>query len=116
MKNAIILCSGGIDSVTTAHYVKKQLRYNKIIFLFFDYGQKTVNEERKYSRLNSKKLKAKFEEVKLNWLGKISNSLINRKGKIKKLKKTDLKNTEEESKNWYVPCRNTVFITHALAL
>ena len=30
MGNAIILCSGGLDSVTTAHYVKKNLEYEKI--------------------------------------------------------------------------------------
>ncbi len=116
MVNAIVLCSGGIDSVTTAYYVKKKLNYEKIIFLFFDYGQKTVQEEKRASIISAKKLGAKFIEIKLGWLGKISNSLINKEGEIKKLKREELKDTAEESKNWYVPCRNTVFLTSALGL
>jgi len=116
MKNTIILCSGGIDSVTTAHYIKKRRKYKRLTILFFDYGQKSLEMERKYSRKCAKDLNAKFVEVKLKWLGEISNSLINKKGKIKKLKKSDLKNTKKESEKYYVPCRNTLFITYALAL
>ncbi len=116
MTNAIVLCSGGLDSVTTAHYLKKKLKYGKLVFLFFNYGQKTLEEERHFSRINAKKLNAKFIEVKLDWLGKISGSLINKKGQVKKLERKDLKNTKEESQNWYVPCRNLVFLSHALAL
>lgn len=116
MKNAIILCSGGIDSVTTAHYVKKKLKYKNIIILFFNYKQKTLKNERKYSKNCSKKLNARFKEVELEWLAKISNSLINKSGKIKKLKRKELKNTNQEAKKWYVPCRNTVFLVCALTL
>lgn len=116
MKNAIILCSGGIDSVTTAYYVKKKLKYDNTIFLFFNYGQKTLEKERECSKHHARILNAKFTEIKLDWLGEISNSLINKKGRVNKLTRKDLKNTEEESKNWYVPCRNVIFLTHALAL
>jgi 7-cyano-7-deazaguanine synthase len=116
MRKAIILCSGGLDSVTTAYYVKNKLNYKKITILFFDYGQRSVNQERKCSKLCAKKLRAEFKEIKLKWLGEISNSLINTKGKIKNLNKKDLKNTSEESKKYYVPCRNTIFLTYALAL
>jgi len=116
MKNAIILCSGGLDSVVTAHYAKKRLNYKDIILLFFNYGQKTLNLERKYSKKCASDLSAEFMEIDLKWLGQISNSLINKKGKVKKLKKEDLKDTKKESEKFYVPCRNTVFLIHALAL
>ena len=116
MKNAIILCSGGLDSVVTAHYVKKRLGYGKIIILFFNYGQKTLESERKYSKKCASDLNADFIEINLKWLGEISNSLINKKGSGKKLKKKDLKDTKKESEKFYVPCRNTIFLTHALAL
>lgn len=116
MKNAIILCSGGIDSTTTAHYVRKKLDYGKLIILFFDYGQKSILMEKKFSKNCARELKAKFEEVRLNWLNKISTSLINKKGKAKTLTKRDLKNTKKESDKFYVPCRNTIFLSYALAL
>ena len=59
-KNAIILCSGGLDSVVTAHYVKHKLKYKKLIILFFNYGQRTLVSERKCSKLTAAKLKAEF--------------------------------------------------------
>jgi len=116
MKNAIILCSGGLDSVVTSHFVKKKLGYNKIIILFFDYGQKSLDRERECSKNCALDLGAKFEEVSLKWLGNISNSLINKEGENNKLSEKDLKDTKEESKNWYVPCRNIIFLSHAMAL
>jgi 7-cyano-7-deazaguanine synthase len=116
MKNAIVLCSGGLDSVTTAHYAKKKLKYKEIIILFFDYGQRSIRQERKFSKKCAIDCNAKFVEIKLRWLGKISKSLINEPGKVDKLRKEDLKDTKKESEKWYVPCRNLVFLTHALAL
>src|SRR3989344_8912856 len=97
MKNAIILCSGGLDSVVTAYYVKKKLNYKKLIILFFDYSQRTLKQEKKYSKLCSQDLNAEFEEIKLKWLGKISNSLLNKKNKLNKIAKKQLKNTKKES-------------------
>lgn len=115
-RNCIVLCSGGIDSVVTAHYAKKKLKYKNIIILFFDYGQKALRQERACSKRCAKNLNAKFIEIELKWLNDISSSLINKTGKITRLKIKDLKNTKKESQKWYVPCRNTIFLVHALAL
>ena len=115
-KSAIILCSGGLDSVVTAFYVNKQLEYQKITILFFNYGQKSLEQERKCSSLCANHIGAEFIEIKLDWLDKISNSLINKDGKVKKLNRKDLKDTCKESQKFYVPCRNTLFLTYALAL
>jgi len=119
MKNAIILCSGGLDSVTTAHLAKKKLGYKNIIILFFDYGQRSLKIERKLSKTCARDIGAVFEEVKLDWLEKISGSLINKKQGLSKREyvlNPSLKNTQKESKKFYVPCRNTLFISYALAL
>ncbi|MBU3912627.1 MAG: 7-cyano-7-deazaguanine synthase [Nanoarchaeota archaeon] len=116
MKKAIVLCSGGIDSVTTAYYAKKKLRYSEILILFFNYNQKSLKRERECSRECARKLGAKFSEIDLRWLGNISISLINKKGKIKKIERKELRNTKGESERYYVPCRNTIFLNYALAL
>ena len=105
MKHAIVLCSGGIDSVTTAHYIKKQLKYNKLIILFFNYNQRTLKQERTASKKCTKDLNAKFIEINLKWLGKISTSLINSNKKAKKISRKQLKDSTKESEKYYVPCR-----------
>jgi len=116
MNKAIVLCSGGIDSVTTAYYAKERLGYKKIIVLFFNYNQKSLERERECSKKCAKEIGAEFREIDLGWLGEISHSLINKKGKIKKLDRKELKNTKEESNKYYVPCRNTIFLVYALAM
>ena len=116
MKSAIVLCSGGIDSVTTAYYVKKKLYYADILVLFFNYGQKPLPAEKKFSKKCAEKIGANFLEADLKWLGKISGSLINKFGKTEKINRKNLKDTKSESEKFYVPCRNTIFLVHALAL
>ena len=115
MKSAIVLCSGGIDSVTTAYYVRKKLNYKKILILFFDYGQKSAAMEKKFSRKCAEKINAKFYEIKIKELGKLSMSLINKTGKINRIKRKELKNSRKESEKFYVPCRNIIFLAYSLA-
>jgi len=115
-KKAIVLCSGGIDSVTTAYYVKKKLNYKKISILFFDYGQRSLKFERVCCKRVARELKAEFFEIKLPGLAKISNSLINIKKKANKISRKQLKNTKKESDKYYVPCRNIIFLSYAMAL
>ena len=115
-KDAIILCSGGLDSVVTAFYVKNRLDYNKLIILFFDYGQKSLKEERESAKICAKGLGVEFKEVNLRWLGDISSSLLNKKGKVRRMNRKDLKDSSKESAKFYVPCRNLIFLTNALAL
>lgn len=114
MRNAIILCSGGLDSTVTAHLVRKRSYYDKLTILFFNYGQKALNAERQASKKCSSHINAEFKEISLPELSKLSTSLINKPGKVKEIK--DLRDTKEESTKWYVPCRNTIFLNYALAL
>ena len=115
-KRAIILCSGGLDSVTTAHYVKNKLTYDNLTILFFDYAQKSLLRERQCAIHCSQALNALFYEVKLPELGKLSFSLINKDGYVKQLSPEELGDTQAESARFYVPTRNTLFLSYALAL
>jgi len=114
MRNAIILCSGGLDSTVTAYLVRKRSHYDKLTLLFFNYGQKSLDAEKKASKKCSSDINAEFNEISLPELNKISSSLINKPGKVEEVK--DLKDTRKESQKWYVPCRNTIFLVNALAL
>ncbi|MDP1728757.1 MAG: 7-cyano-7-deazaguanine synthase [archaeon] len=116
MNKAIILCSGGLDSVTTAHSVSKEQKYKSIILLFFNYGQRTLEDERKCARNCALELDAEFIEVKLDFLKDISASLINSNNLPNKITISKLKETSGESQQWYVPCRNQIFLSYALAL
>ena len=65
MKNknkAIIICSGGLDSVVTGFYAKYKLKYEELKIIFFDYGQRSLLEERKFSKICAKNLDAEFIE------------------------------------------------------
>ena len=113
MKSAIILCSGGLDSVVAAYAVKD--KYSKLKFLFFDYGQRALKEEEYCSKEIAKKLNAEFIKVKLDWLGEISTAMLNKPGEVKETTEKDLEDGSKELINWWVPCRNSIFIINALA-
>ncbi|MDD5254399.1 MAG: 7-cyano-7-deazaguanine synthase [Candidatus Nanoarchaeia archaeon] len=122
MNNAIILCSGGLDSTAVAYKVKS-MKPKKMMLLFFNYNQKPLKEERFCVKKIASELKAEFKEIDLRWLGEISTSLINRKEKIPRAKEENLKNIRQEQENeilYWVPCRNAVFgligLSHAESL
>ena len=116
MDCALVLCSGGLDSVTTAHYVKKVLKYGVINILFFNYCQRTLEEERRAAKECAKDLGAEFIEINLDWVRRFSDSMINSNDKAKKINRKDLGNTEKESKKWYVPYRNSIFLSCAFSV
>jgi len=124
-KYAIVLCSGGLDSIVTSYYVKNRLKYDKLLILFFNYGQRTISQERKYSEKCAEKLNGYFVEINLGGFDIISESLINdnkiiydnkKTNNIKKITRDNLKNTKKESIKYYVPYRNSIFLIYALGL
>ena len=113
MKNAIVLCSGGLDSVVAAYSIRK--KYAKLIFLFFDYGLRALKEEEYCVKKIAKFLKADFLKLDLRWLGNLSNNPINKSLKFKKTTDKDLEKGDKDLIKWWVPCRNSVFLINALA-
>jgi len=119
MKNAIILGSGGLDSVVCGYYTKLKMHYDNLIFLFFDYGQRTLKQEEECLKFHAKKLGWKIIKVDITWLGEISGSFINNDGSEFPVTTDEIMKDKEKEKsmilNWIVPCRNTVFLSVALA-
>ncbi|MBS3150182.1 7-cyano-7-deazaguanine synthase [Candidatus Woesearchaeota archaeon] len=115
--NAIIILSGGLDSSVVAYQVKSQ-NPNKIKCIFYDYGQRTRKQEEFAARKISKNIQAEFIKIDILWLGEISTSLINSEKKVHKTTEKDMENIQREKEdiiNWWVPCRNSIFINIALA-
>ena len=112
---ALILCSGGIDSVTATHYVKKIRHYSDIALLFFNYKQRSLNSERQCAQYCAQALHASFNEITIPELKSLTNALLTSSEKTEITGREDLKDTSQESRQWYVPCRNLLFLSYALA-
>ena len=118
MINAIILCSGGLDSVTLAYHIKQQEKPKSMILLFLDYDQRSKKEELFCVKQVAKKFKAEVKVIDLKWLGKISTAFLNSQKKAPEVPMKDLENIQKEKetgKLWWVPCRNAMFVVAALA-
>jgi len=118
MNNAIIILSGGMDSSVVSYQVKEK-NPKKIKSIFFNYGQRILEQEEFAAREISKKIGAEFIKVDVPWLGKISPSLINKSEqnvhKTTEKDMEDIKKEREDIVNWWIPCRNSIFINIALA-
>tara|TARA_Y100000310_G_scaffold343159_1_gene449498 strand:+ start:9595 stop:10308 length:714 start_codon:yes stop_codon:yes gene_type:complete len=114
MKNAVVLVSG-LDSIALSYYVKYKLKYENIKFLFFDYGQRALKEEEYCCREIAKKLDVEFKKIEIKWLKDISTAYLNKDEEIPETKEKDLEDGRKEIINWWVPCRNSIFILNALA-
>lgn len=114
MKSALVLCSGGIDSVVTAYRVKKKENYEDLTLLFFDYGQNGRNHELDCVNYHARQLGCSLKTVKV---AIESDSLIHsRSNKFEAVGKEQLKDTRSISGQWYVPCRNLLFSAYALSI
>lgn len=65
-RTMIALNSGGFDSTVMLHILADIFTHAHIIALFFDYGQKNVEQERKSAKYNADKLGFEHMEIKLN--------------------------------------------------
>lgn len=108
-KKAVLLLSGGLDSATTLAYAKSK-NYD-VHALSFDYGQRQIIE------LESAKKVAKYFEIKHHKIAKIDLRLFGGSAltdDIEVPKSEDYVQTGEIPIT-YVPARNTIFLSYALA-
>lgn len=114
-KKAISVLSGGLDSaVATSAYVDDY----DITAITFDYGQKSFKEELKYSKLLCEYYNMRHEIISLDWLNTISSSSLTNNEEIPEPSYDDLDDYDdalESAKSVWIPARNTVFCSIALA-
>ena len=121
-KNIVVLLSGGLDSSTLTYLaVKKSPPYlqNRVYSLTFDYGQIHKKELDSAKKIAKKIDAVEHKIVKFDltlWGG---SSLTDRKIKIPQNRKLPVGDKEKliskSIPNTYVPARNTIFLTFALA-
>lgn len=101
MTKAIILLSGGLDSLVALDIAIKKI--DNISALFFDYGQKACDEEYVAAYNISKKYSIELIKIKLPFLKEITkNSLV-----------CENENNFNDLKSVWVPNRNGLFINIA---
>lgn len=111
----ISVLSGGLDcTVATSIYAKDY----DLTALTFNYGQQSLEEELRHASLICKSLNMEHVVIDLPWLNSISNSSLTSDNDIPEIDDDDLDNYEvaiESAKSVWVPARNTVFCSIALA-
>lgn len=101
MHSAIILLSGGLDSLVALDIIHK--KYKEIKALFFNYRQKAYAEEFEAVKKISEKYGVELEQIDLKFLSKLSNNALVDESK------TDFSKLE----NVWIPNRNGLFINIA---
>jgi len=101
MTKAIVLLSGGLDSYIVLDCAVK--KYDEVLALFFDYGQKSLKEEKTAFKKMIKKYSIKGEIIKLPFLNKITKNSLT----LEEL------NEFNELKSVWVPNRNSLFLNIA---
>ena len=111
MKKAVCLISGGLDSCTTAYIAKKE--GYEIYAISFNYGQRH-NKEINCAKNIAKSVDAKKHiifDINLDKFG--GSSLVDKKMDVEKDHK--ISDIGKKIPSTYVPARNTVFLSIALA-
>lgn len=123
LNNAVVLLSGGLDSVTCLYWAKA--RFAKVTAISFRYGQRH-SSELQTAIANAKRagVDHRIIEIDLAQLG--GSSLTDHQMAVPTATDmTDVLNTSESVEkntsditipNTYVPARNTIFLSYALAV
>ncbi|WP_434354146.1 7-cyano-7-deazaguanine synthase QueC [Psychrobacter sp. HD31] len=119
-QNAVVLLSGGLDSVTCLYWAKKQ--FNKVTAISFNYGQRH-NSELQTAIANAKQADVahRIIDIDIAQLGGSSltdHSMIVPDGKVNNssLDSNEQNTLNSDIPNTYVPARNTIFLSYALAV
>jgi len=107
MKKAIILLSGGLDSLVALGYPQND--YEIELALTFDYGQKSAKTEIEASKKICEFYNIKHKIIKLDWLKEITKTSLVSEDEIPT---ANLGTTESAAAVW-IPNRNGLFLNIA---
>lgn len=107
--SAVILLSGGLDSLVALGYLKKQADYNIELAITFDYGQKAVSNEIETSKKIADYYNVKHEVISLDWLKKITKTSLVSDIEIPQ----ENFETSKSAEAVWVPNRNGLFLNIA---
>ncbi len=114
MNKAIVLLSGGLDSVVSLALIKEKC--SKILALTFNYGQKSYFAEKRAAERISQYYDIEHKIIDLDWLSVISTSSLTTKDTIPYISKDNLDNkliAQDTAKSVWVPNRNSLFVNIA---
>ena len=118
-RSAIMMISGGVDSVTTAYYVAKELKPMNMLLVFADYKQRTYQYEEFCIEKISERLAVPLKKIDLKWLGDISTSVLTHPEKeIGETRHEDLWDPDKARQRilkWWDPCRNALLLLVGLS-
>jgi 7-cyano-7-deazaguanine synthase len=118
-RSAVVMTSGGVDSVTTAYFVKRRLKAPKMILVFANYGQRTYVYEKFCILAIGKALSSPVKLIDLRWLGELSTSVLTKpETPITETKEADLWDPDKAKQRilkWWDVVRNLQLITVGLA-
>lgn len=109
--DAVVLLSGGLDSVVSVSYIINELKYNNILALFFDYGQNVVRQELEAVKSICKFYNITLKTIKLDFL----EDLIDKKQApcLEESNLDDINICLNTAKSVWVPNRNALFLNIA---
>lgn len=113
---AVVIVSGGMDSVTLAHMLKHDNPSQELHLVSFDYGQRHVREL-EFAGLCSKDLDAKWDCINMSFLGRLFEMAGSESSLINSNVDVPHGHYEEESmKATVVPNRNAIMLSIATGI
>lgn len=122
-RNAIVLASGGADSIPLLYYVVKEIHAPHTVAIHADYGQRMMNMERLGVRKNVAHLKrqgykVELKTVNIRWLGELSTSKLVSSERLPETSVEQLQDHEAAKERilwWWDVVRNLQLVTIGLA-
>ncbi len=122
-RNAVVMTSGGADSVPVLYYVAKIVRPKHVLAIHADYGQRMMEMERLGVTRNVENLKMQgfdvdFKSVDISWLGQLSTSKLVRSEALPETPQEALQDPEAAAERilwWWDVVRNLQLTTIGLA-
>jgi 7-cyano-7-deazaguanine synthase len=109
VRKSLVICSGGMDSSTTA-FIAKYMLDKDVVIMHFDYGQKSEGMEWWSVQRVAEELSCEAVKIDLKWLGELGHSPLTDED-------IDVPLGRESSKSClcWVPARNQVMLSVAAA-